>query len=382
MPHPNYIKQHIRTIPALLREYAETMDQRVQDALEAPLLKQTQMVVMTGCGYSYAAACNGAEFIEKIAQIPARALYSVDASRHQSLNVLPQGKQTLFIGVSGSGVVARVAEGLLRFREQGAYAVAFTADRQSACARAAETTVDLSAPPVCIERSLPLRSYAVTLLAFCAVAWRIAVLQGKRTEAERRAFYKELYAAADGLQQALPQVEKQMEGFVRQVHRTASVYEWVGSGSGFVSAWLGRQELVGQAGLFGVECSAEDWLHSTFFAARPETIPTLLLSPPNSPARSRLEEVERSMAYLRRPLCVIGQSVCKEASVVELPYPANELLNPFLELAPVSLLAGEVCEQIGEEYSRNFRDRWDFSKGGAATANSEIVVLGSGQRSR
>ena len=61
--------------------------------------------------------------------------------------------------------------------------------------------------------------------------------------------------------------------------------------------------------------------------------------------------------------------------MINLPYTDNELLNPFLELAPVSLLAGEICELTGEEYSRGFRERWDFSKGGAATENSEIVIL-------
>ena len=375
MAHPNYIKMHIRTVPELLRDCAETMYQRVKNTLEDEKLEQTQMVVMTGCGYSYAAACNGAEFIEKIAGIPARALYSVDASRHQSLAVLPKGEQTLFIGVSGSGVVARVAEGLMRFRTKGVYAVAFSGDMQSKCARAAQVTVDISTPTVNIERGLPLRGYAATLLAFCGVAWRIAILQGRKSEAERLAFYEDLVVSADELQKTLPEIEHQVSDFARKVYQTASVYELVGSGTGFISAWLGRQELVGQAGVFGVECSAEDWLHSTFFATRPETIPTVLISPPNSPARSRLEEVEGYMAYLRRPLCVIGQSISEATSVINLPYTDNELLNPFLEIAPVSLLAGEICELTGEEDSRGFRERWDFSKGGAATENSEIVIL-------
>ena len=72
MAHPNYIKMHIRTVPELLRDCAETMYQRVKNTLEDEKLEQTQMVVMTGCGYSYAAACNGAEFIEKNRRHPGK----------------------------------------------------------------------------------------------------------------------------------------------------------------------------------------------------------------------------------------------------------------------------------------------------------------------
>ena len=110
-----------------------------------------------------------------------------------------------------------------------------------------QTTVDISTPPVNIERGLPLRGYAATLLAFCGVAWRIAILQGKKTEAERLAFYEEMVVLADELQRTLPKIERQVEAFARKMCQTASVYELVGSGTGFTSAWLGRQELVGQA---------------------------------------------------------------------------------------------------------------------------------------
>ncbi|MFR1479126.1 MAG: hypothetical protein ACLSB9_27220 [Hydrogeniiclostridium mannosilyticum] len=71
------------------------------------------MVAMTGCGYCIRQPAMARSLL-KNAGIPARVTYAVDASRHQSLDVLPKRERRH--QVSGSGVVARVAEGLMRFQ--------------------------------------------------------------------------------------------------------------------------------------------------------------------------------------------------------------------------------------------------------------------------
>lgn len=381
MPHPNYIKLYVETLPELIERQSEEIYQKLSTRLADGVLKEAGAIVMTGCGYSYAAAANAKEIIEHVANVPAYAPYSIEASRHMELAVLPGGKNTIFVGVSGSGTVARIAEGIERFRAAGAYTVALTRNTHSRCAQQAETLLNIACPATAIPRAVPLREYTMALLAFYALAWRIAVLQGKKTEGERGRFYAEIADAARRLRTSLPKIEAQVSEFVRAVGDEVDHYELVGSGMGLVSAWLGRQELVGQAGVFGVECGAEDWLHSTFFVNHPERIGTVLISPTNSPARSRLLEVERYMQYLKRPVCLLcgdGETARTAAAglyPVELPYTANELMNPLLEVAPVSLLAGAVCEWIGEEYSRGFRDHWDFSKDGKATEFSKIVII-------
>lgn len=64
----------------------------------------------------------------------------------------------------------------------------------------------------------------------------------------------------------LPSIEHQVNGFAE--HTAGSfLFEFVGSGSDYLSAWLGRQLMTGQTGKPALECSTEDWLHSTFLCA-------------------------------------------------------------------------------------------------------------------
>ncbi|MEG0369836.1 MAG: hypothetical protein RR593_07530, partial [Hungatella sp.] len=194
---------------------------------------------------------------------------------------------------------------------------------------------------------------------------------------ERIEFYKKIKKAAQQLTATLPQIEDQLNYFAGKV-QNAKAYEFVGSGISYATAWLGRQEVIGQTGKTGMDCSLEDWLHCNFFWNNPERIGTMLFMPSNSNAISRIKEVQDAMIYLKRPLCVVTDQlefVCKGSDPILLPYMKDELLNPIIELIPISLFAGRISELIGESYSRGFRDRWDFSEGGHAVEFSEIKII-------
>lgn len=369
----NRIRTHIYTVPDQVLSHLEPVWERVCKALEGCPLHRIRKVVVTGCGYSYAAAMQARYLFEAISKIPAEAAYSVDVSRHFSLEV--PAKETLVIGISGSGIVARVAEALERFRDAGAITLSFTGNPQSRCAKAAQYTVDLSSPP--LVHSLPLRGYVMTVLGCYCVAWAIALKRQSGREADRKQFFTAVLHMAEELGRFLPGIEKQVRQF-SEITVSCKAHEFVGSGMEYASAWLGRQQIIGQSGKCGIECSLEDWLHSDFFWNEPERIATMLFMPSNTAALSRAKEVQTYMLYLGRPLGVVTdrtEAVREGALTIILPFTGEYLLNPVMELIPVSLYAGQVTEMIGETYSRGFRGRWDFAEGGYATEFSEIEII-------
>lgn len=338
-------------------------------------LARIEEIVTTGCGYSYAASLYAKDIFEQIAGVRARAECSIDASRHLPFKVLPDKERCMFIGISNSGIVARIAEAMERFERFGALTVAYTGDRSSRCAAHAKRVVDLSCGMA--EGGPPLAGYAMTLLQIYALAWSIreakAPADKLRNEAEKELFYRELKRTASQLKDD-EMINRVME-FTALV-KDAAAYEFVGSGSGYASAWLGRQETVGQAGKLAIETSAEDWLHSTFLYREPERMATLVFAPSYSPARSRLGEVMGYMERLKRPLCVITDEkeiAPKGAFGIQAPY--KKWMEPVVDLAVVSLFAGTLCELTGETCSRGFRKPWDFSKNGYATEFSEIQII-------
>ncbi|MFR1479125.1 MAG: hypothetical protein ACLSB9_27215 [Hydrogeniiclostridium mannosilyticum] len=169
--------------------------------------------------------------------------------------------------------------------------MAFSGDMQSKCARAAQVTVDIFTPTV-KWRGFPLRGYAATLLAFCGVAAHCD-LQGRKVKRNGWRSMKIWWFPPMNSKDS-PEIERQVSDFAGkfQLHPFMS---WSVHKPSLRMAGPGG----GQAGVFG--WSAVQKIGSThFLCSKAEVI--VLISPPNSPARSRLEEVEEYMAYLRRPL--------------------------------------------------------------------------------
>lgn len=370
------VSEQINAVLDLIIKECDRTCEEMKQIFSFEELVRIEEIVTTGCGYSYAAGLYAKLIFEQIAGVRARAEFSIDISRHQSLEVLPDGPGCMFIGISNSGIVARIAEGLERFERFGALTVAFTGDRSSRCAAHAKRVVDLSCPQT--EDGPPLGGYAMTLLQTYALAWNIrearALAGGmKRPEEEKAFFYRDLKHTALELKEG-GLLDRTAE-FASLV-KGADAYEFVGSGPGYASAWLGRQETVSQAGKLAIETSAEDWLHSTFLFREPKQMGTVVFAPSYSPALSRLKEVIAYMKHLQRPLCVVtDKESLMSDGVFTILAPYRKWMEPVVDLAMVSGFAGTLCELTGETCSRGFRERWEFGKNGYATQFSEIQII-------
>lgn len=108
------------------------------------------------------------------------------------------------------------------------------------------------------------------------MAWEIALQKKRVKEADREHFFASIFSMAEELGQCLPEIERQAQRFSDKTV-LCKAHEFVGSGMEYASAWLGRQQIIGQSGKCGMECSLEDWLHSNFFWCEPEKIATVSL---------------------------------------------------------------------------------------------------------
>lgn len=375
MKQENLMKDHACTIPDLIPEQLRAVAEETKRALPDQQLRQIKKVLVTGCGYSYTAALWAASAFEEISGVCAEAGFSIDLSRHRRSALLLEGGNVLVIGISGSGVVARIAECLTRFTRAGAMTTAMTAGLHSKCANAAGSVIDITAPYT--ETKLPLRGLTMSLLAVFSIAWRMAVAKGRKTCEEYEKNMWELEQFALSLKQRLPELVSQTERFAQEI-RNASLCEFVGSGPDHAAAYLGRQEMAGQTGIPGIETSTEEWFHSTFFLKNPERIGTVLFMDGESPSLTREREAEHYMLHLRRPLCVVTEDaslVEKGAYPVLVPRAKDSLWYIFSNTVVVSLLTGKLCELTGEEYSRGFRGNWEFGRDGHVIEHSEVKLV-------
>ena len=373
MEQYNYIREHTYKLPSLLTGHFERLHKSVVQFMPDETLKRVEHIIVTGCGYSYIAALYAKCLFEEICHIPVEVPFSIDCSRAMNPSLFPKDK-TMFIGISKSGIVARVAECLERMRRHGIMTVAVTSDRSSRCAAHGEYLVGIDIPE--IKESLPLCNFAVTLLFFLILAKRTANVKQIGEKKDTAELFDTFMQMERKLKLRLPSIEHQVNGFAE--HTAGSfLFEFVGSGSDYLSAWLGRQLMTGQTGKPALECSTEDWLHSTFFMCRPEEIATIFIKSSFARSESLDLEVLDYLAYLKRRLCVITDEADGETTNqnrIVLPPSGHVLLDPFTHMIPIALLAGKICELTGEQYSRGFRDRWDFSKGGFATEHSKIEI--------
>ena len=269
--------------------------------------------------------------------------------------------------------LARIAECLERMQSHGIMTVAVTSDKQSRCAKYGDYLADINVARM--TESLPLCNFTMTILFFLLLARRIASIKQINQETDIKNFAEKFKQMEQSLEQQLPFIEQQVNDFADEA-ASSFLFEFVGSGTGYPAAWLGRQLMSGQTGKAVLECSTEDWLHSTFFLCHPEKIATVLIKSSVARSKSRETEVMHYMMYLKRKLCIITDHPEKEEDMKQIIVPSSGhvLLDPFMHIAPISLMAGRVCELTGEQYSRGFRDNWDFSKGGYATEYSLIKI--------
>lgn len=358
--YKNTLQKHTYSIPALVLTQADALMARCAAALSGLPRTDLRRVVITGCGYSYAAGLAVEGYLRALG-LPLQVLPAMDAARFTD----PQPGD-LLIAISNSGRVSRINEAAQRYRQRGSRVIALTADPAAPLTAWADAAVDISAPP--IGESLPLRGYAMTILALLGIGHALTDTPPELSP---------LKTAMTDLEKCLPALDETIQRYLYSLLPLRG-FEFVASGCERASAFLGKIEMLGQAGAMALEEDSEQWCHCNFFLSAPEAIGTVLFCAQNSPAASRNREALRYMLHLNRPVLAVTDDPdlpdAPGCTVLRLP-PITNQNAALLELAAPSLLTGHYCDLIGETYSRGFRNQWSTFQSGRGTCQSEIILL-------
>lgn len=369
--YKNKIQKHTYSIPSLVLESADNIMAACRQTLITLQPSSIKKIVITGCGYSYAAALSIRDYLGEAVQIPVLVIPAVEVSRF-SHECAGDYDGTILIAISNSGEVSRLNEAVLLYKKHNAHVIALTANLQSPIAKHSDYTIDISSPY--IGSGLPLRGYAMTILALLGIGY--SLIQNTNQAHIIAHDLEQLKRSMEELRQLLPNMDHAVLQYLDK-NPQISNFEFIGSGYERGAAFLGKIEMLGQAGVMALDEDCEQWCHCNFFLAQPERIGTILYYAKNSPAASRSCEALSYMLHLNRPVCIVtddcGLQETDNSTVILLPK-ITSLNAGLVEMAVPSLLTGYYCDKIGETYSRGFRDQWDMFKTGKGTCESQIIV--------
>ncbi|MCB7318799.1 SIS domain-containing protein [Lacrimispora sp. 210928-DFI.3.58] len=365
----NPIREHIFSVPGLIGDELGRIFEEAKNSAAFLRQKDIGQIILTGCGYSYAASLSVACGLRELTGRQVTALPAIEAARFLQLP-MSEWERTLVIGISNSGLVTRVNEAVATCRQQGAAAIGLTSNTRGELIRYCDSCLDISSPE--FGRPLPLRGYAMTIAALLAVG---CALTGNAGQGE---LVRGILAGSmEELEASLPEIDDMAWDYV-QLNPALEQFEFVGSGYERGAAFLGKIEMMGQAGLMAVDEDTEQWLHCNFFMAAPERIGTILFLAKNSPGYSRAVEALSYMKHLKRPACVVtdDRDILNDPDSRSVYLPALNAVNGgLLQMTVPSLLTGYYCRLKGEEYSRGFRGPWEIFKDGRGTTKSGSDLL-------
>ncbi len=362
----NDIRIHVYSIPILVADCAGACFASCQNALTRHNLNHINRIIITGCGYSYAAALAARDALVEMTGMDVIVTPAIEVSRFSHPDRINL-QRTLLVGISNSGSVTRINEALALYRKHGATTIGITANLHSPISQYADVLLNSSS--VVVGRSLPLRGYIMTYLNLLAIGISIS-------KTDSQMILDSLIHDMEKLDAAMPEIDETIYQFALQQkeHR----YEFVGSGFERAAAFLGKIEMMGQAGRMAVDEDCEQWCHCNFFQSSPEQIGTVLFRAVRSPGLSRSNEALQYMRHLGRSLCVATDdtSMYSEPTMTVVLLPDITIYNAgIVEMIVPSLLTGYACQLLDEQYSRGFRDQWSIFQDGRSTCQSELLLL-------
>ena len=307
-------------------------------------------VVLFGSGDSHHAALGLEMIFRALAKRQVQAGSSMNISRYLVPNFGETSQDTLLVGFSSSGEVARTIEALEMGNEIGAQTLAITSNVKSTLAETASIVLPVDLPD--FPSGPGLLSYLGSMLMGYALAARLC------DDDSAQHLSNVLERLPVILERWMPDQLESGRRFANEVEDGTCVM--VGGGPAFTSALFGAAKVIEAAGERAWAQELEEWTHLEYFC-EPADMTTWILKA-DGRCRSREEEVINAMRTIGRNLAVSS-------------WDGGEGWHPLLResLSPLALwvaptaYAAERSKLLDEVPFRGFGGGRDPKEGGGAS---------------
>lgn len=369
----NPMRDQVYSLPALIREQIWTLEAKTRKVLTTPEIFATRHIVLTGCGDSHISAMATELAFMEFARVHTQALNAMHASHYSARYGNWQYPQNpLVLAVSNSGEVARVVEAVKRYTEYGALTVAITGNLQSRLAVQADRIVETNIPSFVSAPGV--RSYVVSLLTLYLMAVRFGEVRGNLTADEAMILRRELESTADAMETVVNTLDEPLKELAGEWSEFSN-FEVLGSGPDRGTAAYGAAKLLEAVGFHALHQDVEEWVHLDYFVADSAHTATFVMCPDDSPATSRVEEIEGYLQNLKRPYVIFtGRSGSQrfKRSLTLIPE-IRPVFAPLLYSVPLALFAAHLSQYVGASYGRGAAGLWADCRDGLTTRHSAIV---------
>lgn len=377
MNNENALVRQVLSLPELIEQQFNDMEQRSRTVLSTPEIFNIQKIVLTGCGDSYAAALAVKHAFEMLTHIPTEVVTAIELSRLYSREQLGfRPNNPLVIAVSNSGGVTRVGEAIQVARKHGAFALGITGKRDSVLGKSVDKIMDLHIPPFAAAPGT--RSYMVSVMSLLLIAIRIGEVRSCYTMDEAMDMRYDMLEQGKELAKLLPEMTEQVYKIAEQ-WKDMEAYDFVGTGFDYATAWFGKAKIYEALGKYAMDNNSEEWLHMNFFMRNVDKIGTIIVANTSNPAMSRNKELIKYAHDLTRPLIVITDGGIEDfgtdTTYIKVPKSKYAINMPLTQYAPICLLAGYIMDMIGEKDGRGCEGVWHIADGAKCIRESEMVVL-------
>lgn len=365
----NYMIEQIKSLPMLLEQIFEPLDETIKRKLDHDLCLSVKRIFVVGCGDSHhAALCTELAF-ESLAKLPDEPMTSLQFGRYGAGFIPKTGPKTnMVIGISVSGGVSRTAEALTMGGQAGATTIALTATPGSLVAEAAEIMLDVPVPEFPSPENMVIpgvRSYFTSQVGLLLIAIRIAEVRGELTNAQAQEYRTEIRGLASLISESI----KVCEPVAKQAAEDwadADEYVFAGSGPNFPTALFSAAKILEASGDASLGQDMEEWGHLQYFAKTVDT-PSIFISAGDRDL-SRATEITFAARQIGRRVGVVAPTTATElVKIADYHFPVpevKEMFSPLIYAVPGELLAAYIALVKKEPYFRNFEGGRSIEGGG------------------